>query len=37
MLLTKFDPFKQIKDRKKKKNLYNQSKNEGVSAFCSSG
>ena len=31
MLLTKFDPFKQIKEIEK--NLYNQSKNEGVSAF----
>ncbi len=31
MLLTKFDPFKQIKEIER--NLYNQSKNEGVSAF----
>ena len=31
MLLIKFDPFKQIKEIEK--NLYNQSKNEGVSAF----
>jgi len=31
MLLTKFDPFKQL--REIEKSLYNQSKNEGVSAF----
>ena len=31
MLLTKFDPFKQLKEIEK--SLYNQSKNEGVSAF----
>ncbi|WP_368029987.1 Hsp20/alpha crystallin family protein [Arcobacter sp. s6] len=31
MLLTKFDPFKQIKEIEK--GLYNQSKNEGVNAF----
>lgn len=31
MLLTKFDPFKQLKEIEK--SLYNQSKNEGVNAF----
>lgn len=31
MLLTKFDPFKQIKEIEK--NLYNQVKNEGVNGF----
>ncbi|MGE3591429.1 MAG: Hsp20/alpha crystallin family protein, partial [Arcobacter sp.] len=31
MLITKFDPFKQLKELEK--NLYNQSKNEGVGAF----
>lgn len=31
MLITKFDPFKQI--RELEKNLYNQSKNEGVNGF----
>ncbi len=31
MLLTKFDPFKQIKEIEK--SFYNQSKNEGVNAF----
>ncbi len=31
MLLTKFDPFKQI--REIEKSLYNQNKNEGVNAF----
>ena len=31
MLLTKFDPFKQIKEIER--NLYSQSKSEGVSAF----
>ena len=31
MLLTKFDPFKQLKEIEK--SLYNQSKNEGVSAL----
>lgn len=31
MLLTKFDPFKQL--REIEKNLYNQTKNEGVNAF----
>ena len=31
MLITKFDPFKQI--RELEKSFYNQSKNEGVSAF----
>ncbi len=31
MLITKFDPFKQLKELEK--NFYNQSKNEGVGAF----
>lgn len=31
MLITKFDPFKQLKEIER--DLYNQSKNEGVSAF----
>ena len=31
MLVTKFDPFKQLKELEK--NFYNQSKNEGVGAF----
>lgn len=31
MLITKFDPFKQI--RELEKSFYNQSKNEGVNAF----
>ncbi|MFV7791561.1 Hsp20/alpha crystallin family protein, partial [Aliarcobacter lanthieri] len=31
MLLTKFDPFKQI--RELEKNFYNQSNSEGVTAF----